>query len=62
MDLEKIFIRPQPYSQPLRTVARILAERESDEAAVAQLLVFLERSGGDARYPPRVIANDRYRV
>ena len=45
MDLEKIFIRPQPYSQPLRTVARILAERESDEAAVAQLLVFLERSG-----------------
>lgn len=45
MDLEKIFIRPQPYSQPLRTVARILAERESDDAAVAQLLVFLERSG-----------------
>lgn len=45
MDLEKIFIRPQPYSQPLRTVARILAERESDDAVVAQLLVFLERSG-----------------
>ena len=45
MDLEKNFIRPQPYSQPLRTVARILAERESDDAAVAQLLVFLERSG-----------------
>lgn len=44
MDLDKIFIRPQPCSQPLRTVARILAERESD-AAVAQLLVFLERSG-----------------
>lgn len=41
----KLFIRPQPYSQPLRTVARILAERESDGAAVAQLLVFLERSG-----------------
>lgn len=45
MDLDKIFIRPQPCSQPLRTVARILAERESDAAAVAQLLVFLERSG-----------------
>lgn len=45
MDLDKIFIRPQLCSQPLRTVARILAERESDAAAVAQLLVFLERSG-----------------
>lgn len=45
MDLDKIFICPQPCSQPLRTVARILAERESDAAAVAQLLVFLERSG-----------------
>ena len=52
MDLEKIFIRPQPYSQPLRTVARILAERESDEAAVAQLLVFLERIGVPVKEMP----------
>ena len=52
MDLNKIFIRPQPYSQPLRTVARILAERESDEAAVAQLLVFLERSGVPVKEMP----------
>ena len=52
MDLNKIFIRPQPYSQPLRTVARILAERESDAAAIAQLRTFLERSGIPVQEPP----------
>ena len=52
MDLEKMFIRPQPYSQPLRTVARILAERESDAAAIAQLRTFLEQSGIPVQEPP----------
>ena len=52
MDLDKIFIRPKPYSQPLRTVARILAERESDAAAIAQLRTFLERSGIPVQEPP----------
>lgn len=53
MDLDKIPIRYQPYSQPLRTVARILAERTSDAQALEQLRVFLERSGVPVKEPPQ---------
>ena len=53
MDLDHIFTRPQPYSQPLRTVARILAERTSDAQALEQLRVFLERSGVPVKEPPQ---------
>ena len=53
MDLDKIPIRYQPDSQPLRTVARILAERESDARAVEQLTEFLIRSGVPVKEPPQ---------
>ena len=49
MDIEKIYVMPQPYSQPLRMVACIIEERESDAACVAQLRRFLERSGVPVR-------------
>ena len=36
MDLDKIYIRPQPYSRPLRDLARILEERTSDAEALSR--------------------------
>ena len=37
MDIDKINIRPQPYSKALRDIARIVEERESDAQALEQL-------------------------
>lgn len=51
MDLDKIPIRYQPYSMPLRTIARILEERESDARALEQLRIFLIRSGIPVKEP-----------
>lgn len=53
MDLDKINIRPQPYSMPLRTIARILEERTSDAQALEQLTEFLIRSGIPVKEPHR---------
>nr|WP_325194897.1 hypothetical protein [uncultured Oscillibacter sp.] len=52
MDVEKIYVMSQTYSQPLRMIARIIEERESDAACVAQLRRFLERSGVPVRDRP----------
>lgn len=52
MDVESIFIRLQPYSQPLHTIAQIIEERESDEECVAQIRRFLEQSGIPVRDRP----------
>ena len=38
MDIDKITIRPQPYSKSLRDIARIVEEGESDAQALEQLL------------------------
>ena len=51
MDLDKIPIRYQPYSMPLRTIARILEERTSDAQALEQLTEFLIRSGIPVKEP-----------
>ena len=51
MDLDKIPIRYQPYSMPLRTIARILEERESDARALEQLRIFLIRRGIPVKEP-----------
>ncbi len=53
MDLDKIHIRPQPYSRPLRDIARILEERTSDAQALEQLTEFLIRSGIPVKQPRR---------
>lgn len=52
MDIEKIYVQPQPYSRPLWTIARIIAERESDEEYIEQIKRFLERSGVPGRDRP----------
>lgn len=52
MDVESIYVRPQPYSQPLRTIAQIIAERENDTDCIAQIKRFLERSGVPVRDRP----------
>lgn len=52
MDVEKIYVMPQPYSQPLRMIACIIEERESDAACVARIRRFLERSGVPVRDRP----------
>ena len=36
---------PQPFSKPLREIARIIAERESDEVCVARLIQYLDARG-----------------
>ena len=36
---------PQPFSKPLREIARIIAERESDEVCVARLSQYLDARG-----------------
>ena len=45
MNPTKIDPIPQPYSRHLRAIARILAERESDGAAVAAITRYLEHCG-----------------
>ena len=41
---------PQPFSKPLREIARIIAERESDEVCVARLcLLYTSPSPRDTR-------------
>lgn len=52
MDIESIYIRSQPYSRPLHTIAQIIEERESDEGCVSQIKRFLERSGIPVRDRP----------
>lgn len=54
---------PQPFSKPLREIARIIAERESDEACVARIIQYLDARG--VPLPPRggnVIAKTGCRV
>ena len=36
---------PQPFGKPLREIARIIAERESDEVCVARLIQYLDARG-----------------
>ncbi len=45
MDIWEIGVRPQPYSQPLRTIAKMIEDRENDAACIAEIKRFLERSG-----------------
>lgn len=45
MDIWEIGVRPQPYSQPLRTIAKMIEARENDAACIAEIKRFLERSG-----------------
>lgn len=42
---ENFYVTPQPYSQPLRTIAKMIEARESDAACIAEIKRFLERSG-----------------
>lgn len=52
MDIGSMYIRPQPYSRPLRIIVQIIAERESDADCNARLRLFLERSGIPGRDCP----------
>lgn len=59
MDIDKINIRPQPYSKSLRDIARILEERESDAQALEQLWIFLIRSGIPVKEPGQAPPRER---
>ena len=59
MDIDKINIRPQPYSKALRDIARILEERESDAQALEQLRIFLIRSGIPVKEPGQAPPRER---
>lgn len=59
MDLDKINIRPQPYSKALRDIARIVEERESDAQALEQLRIFLIQSGIPVKEPGETAPKER---
>lgn len=59
MDLDKIPIRPQPYSRALRNTARILEERTSDAQTLEQLRIFLIRSGIPVKEPGEAAPKER---
>ena len=59
MDLDKINIRPQPYSKALRDIARSREERESDAQALEPLRIFLIRSGLPVKEPGQAPPRER---
>ncbi|MDD3346212.1 hypothetical protein [Oscillibacter sp.] len=52
------YVRPQPYSKALRTIAVLLENRKSDGDCLGKIREFLERSGVPVGAAPSTIRRE----